>query len=80
MVARGLSTASGGAASPVQIDHMIQGYFGWLGATAVGAADALVRSVSKEHRDAPFVLAIDGARFTLDYQPGGVTCVIEFTA
>jgi hypothetical protein len=25
--------------SPVQIDHLIKGYFGWLGATIVGAAD-----------------------------------------
>ena len=32
-----------------------------------------MRSVSKEHRDAPFVLAIDGTRFTLDYQPGEST-------
>ena len=29
-----------------------------------------MRSVSKEHGDAPFRLAIDGQHFTLDYQPG----------
>jgi len=28
--------------SPVQIDHLIKGYFGWLGATTVGAFDILM--------------------------------------
>ena len=27
--------------SPVQIDHLVKGYFGWLGATIVGSADIL---------------------------------------
>jgi len=27
--------------SPVQIDHLVKGYFGWLGATIVGQADIL---------------------------------------
>jgi len=27
--------------SPVQIDHLIEGYFGWLGATVVGATDTI---------------------------------------
>jgi hypothetical protein len=38
MVARGLSTATGGMASPVQIDHMVQGYFGWLGGTVASTS------------------------------------------
>jgi len=48
MVARGASTAIGGALSPVQIDHLVRGYFSWLGAFAVGAADMAVRSASDE--------------------------------
>ena len=31
------------ALSPVQIDHMLRGYFGWLGSFVVGAADVLAR-------------------------------------
>jgi hypothetical protein len=45
MPARGLSTATGGALSPVQIDHLVRGYFGWLGAFAVGAGDLAVRLI-----------------------------------
>lgn len=48
MVARGASTAIGGALSPVQIDHLVRGYFSWLGAFAVGAADMAVRAASDE--------------------------------
>jgi hypothetical protein len=29
-----------------------------------------LRSVSRQHLDQPFVLEVDGARFTLDYEPG----------
>jgi hypothetical protein len=29
--------------SPVQIDHMLRGYFGWLGSFVVGAGDVLAR-------------------------------------
>jgi hypothetical protein len=29
--------------SPVQIDHMLRGYFGWLGSFIVGASDMLAR-------------------------------------
>lgn len=51
MTARAMSTAGNtvtGAigtkfASPVQIDHMIRGYFGWLGAFAVGIGDVIAR-------------------------------------
>lgn len=28
--------------SPVQIEHMVRGYFGWLGTTAIAAADAII--------------------------------------
>jgi hypothetical protein len=61
MVARGLGTAGQSALnaaglnklgveflSPVQIDHLIQGYFSWLGAFAVGGADMLVRPLTNE--------------------------------
>lgn len=57
LLARGVSTAGQAAAgvvggnflSPVQIDHMLRGYFGWLGATSVWAADTLVmRPLSNE--------------------------------
>jgi hypothetical protein len=34
--------------SPVQVDHLIRSYFGWLGASAVGIADIAVRSASNE--------------------------------
>lgn len=51
MTARGLSTAAnsvaglvgGEAWSPVQIDHMLRGYFGWLGSFVVGAGDVIAR-------------------------------------
>ena len=53
MAARGLSTAGNSVTgdnflSPVQIDHLIRGYFGWLGAFAVGSADRIVRPFSGE--------------------------------
>jgi hypothetical protein len=48
MVARGASTALGGALSPVQIDHLVRSYFSWLGAFAVGTADRAIRAVSDE--------------------------------
>jgi len=40
--AKGLSTLAMGTLSPVQIDHMIKGYFGWLGTFVVGGADMAV--------------------------------------
>ena len=48
MVARGASTAMESVAgnhalSPVQIDHLIKGYFGWLGAFVVGGGDLIAR-------------------------------------
>ena len=61
MIARGLGTAGQSvlnatglskigvqSLSPVQIDHLIQGYFSWLGAFAVGGADMLVRPMTNE--------------------------------
>ena len=56
MVARGLSTAANSvtglvgadALSPVQIDHLLRGYFGWLGTFAVGAADMIARPVTNQ--------------------------------
>ena len=48
MFARGASSAmssvvGNAALSPVQIDHMLRGYFGWLGSFIVGAADTVAR-------------------------------------
>jgi hypothetical protein len=51
MTARAASTAMNKAAglvgaealSPVQIDHLLRGYFGWLGSFVVGAGDVLAR-------------------------------------
>lgn len=53
MVARGVSTAGntvtgGNFLSPVQIDHLVRGYFSWLGAFVVGGADMAIRSVNDE--------------------------------
>lgn len=56
MAARGASTAMNAvtgllgkeALSPVQIDSLIQGYFGWLGAFAVGNTDMLARYVTDQ--------------------------------
>lgn len=48
MVARGLSTATAGALSPVQFDHVMRGYFGWLGSFVVGGADMVVRPLTGE--------------------------------
>jgi len=56
MVARGISTAGQtvtGAIgkdffSPVQVDHLLRGYFGWISSFAVGGADIIIRSVSDQ--------------------------------
>jgi hypothetical protein len=48
MVARGDSQAMRGALSPVQLDHLVRGYFSWLGTFAVGMADEAIRVVSDE--------------------------------
>ena len=48
MVARGLSTGTGGVLSPVQYDHLIRGYLSWLGSFVVGAADMAIRPLTKE--------------------------------
>jgi len=46
MAARGLSAAAGGALSPVQVDHVLKGYFGWLGSFIVGGADMALRPLT----------------------------------
>ena len=48
MVARGLSTGTFGALSPVQFDHVMRGYFGWLGSFVVGGADMIIRPLTGE--------------------------------
>lgn len=53
MVARGVSTAGNTLTgdnflSPVQIDHLIQGYFGWIGAFVVGGADSIARAAGSQ--------------------------------
>lgn len=60
MTARALSTAAnavtgavgGQGPSPVQIDHMIRGYFGWLGTFVVTAPDMILRPLT-DQREAP---------------------------
>lgn len=46
MTARGLSAAAGGALSPVQVDHVLRAYFGWLGSFVVGGADMILRPLT----------------------------------
>jgi len=62
MTARAISTAGQAATStvgmdflsPVQVDHVIQGYFSWLGTFVVGAGDMLIRPLTNEaSRPAP---------------------------
>ncbi len=56
MVARGASTAlntvtgavGGEALSPVQIDHLVRAYFGWLGTFVVAGADMAIRPLTSE--------------------------------
>ena len=48
MPARGLSTVTLGALSPVQYDHLVRSYFGWLGSFVVGGGDMLARAISDE--------------------------------
>jgi hypothetical protein len=53
MLARGISTVGNALTgdnflSPVQIDHLIRSYFGWLGATAVGTADIALRAATDQ--------------------------------
>jgi len=56
MFARGASTAGNTIAdvagmeflSPVQIDHLVRSYFGWVGAAAVASADFAIRPMTKE--------------------------------
>lgn len=56
MVARGASTAANAvtgligkeALSPVQIDHLIRGYFGWLGTFVVSASDIVARPAASQ--------------------------------
>lgn len=54
--AKGISAAANAAAgligaeaySPVQVDSLLRGYFGWLGSFVVGAGDVIVRMVSDQ--------------------------------
>ncbi|MBK8745549.1 LPD38 domain-containing protein [Propionivibrio sp.] len=48
MPARALSAATLGALSPVQYDHLVRAYFGWIGATAVSSADMAARVFMNE--------------------------------
>ena len=56
MTARAASTAMNAVSgvfgaetlSPVQVDSLIQGYFGWLGTFVVGSADVIARRVTNE--------------------------------
>ena len=64
MTARAASTAANAVTglvgadgpSPVQIDHMLRGYFGWLGTFIVGTADVIARpATGQPSRPAPDV-------------------------
>lgn len=48
MVGRAVSTATFGALSPVQFDHLVRGYFSWLGASAIRSADIASRIGTSE--------------------------------
>ena len=48
MVSRAASTAMFGALSPVQVEHMVRGYFSWLGAFVIGGVDMAVRPMTDE--------------------------------
>lgn len=48
MLARYGSRAAQGLLSPVQIDHLARGYFGWLGSTAMASADIVLRRAAGE--------------------------------
>jgi hypothetical protein len=60
MTARGTSTAlnavagtiGGKSLSPVQVDHLLQGYFGWLGSFIVSAGDTVFRPATGQPRQA----------------------------
>jgi hypothetical protein len=53
LIARGVSTAGNAVTgnaflSPIQIDHLVQSYFGWIGSFVVSGSDILVRSTMNE--------------------------------
>ena len=56
MLARGASTAGNAVASvagmeflsPVQIDHLVRSYFGWVGTASVASADFMLRPMTNE--------------------------------
>ena len=60
MTARGISTAANAvtglvgkeALSPIQVDHLIRGYFGWLGAFVVGSGDLIARWATDQPKQA----------------------------
>jgi len=60
MTARGISTGMNAVTdlvgqeglSPVQVDHLLRGYFGWLGTFVVGAGDVLARPATGQPKQA----------------------------
>jgi hypothetical protein len=56
MAARAMSTSANAvtglvgadALSPVQVEHLLRGYFGWLGSFVIGAGDVLARPAAGE--------------------------------
>ena len=48
LASRGISKATFGALSPVQIDYLTRAYTGWLGTTSMQIGDIVARSVSSE--------------------------------
>ena len=77
MLARGASSALNAAAgvfdkdslSPVQIDHMLRGYFGWLGSFVVGTSEIIARPATNQPTQAApdyWKMATGGIASTLD--------------
>ena len=63
-ISHGMDAATWGKVvlSPVQIEHLVEGYFGWLGATTLGASDLAIRGAvgapdqpSKRVDQVPFI-------------------------
>lgn len=77
MLARGASSALNAATgvfdkdslSPVQIDHMLRGYFGWLGSFVVGTSEIIARPATGQATQAApdyWKMATGGIVSTLD--------------
>jgi hypothetical protein len=85
MIARGISTAGqsaveavgldrvgGGFLSPLQVDHLLRGYFGWMGSFAVASADLVLRdATSQPTRPTPDYFKIGTQNILAETASGG---------